>query len=127
MSFNSLQCFILFALLRSYPDAKVRQISSLKTPPPGTREIFTRIVQLHGPIGLFYGFLPTLLRQGCSSALRFTAYNSVRQMGDGFVAPGERMSSTMSGTIELFASYAAVYVFLSLSLIFFGQGVLIFL
>ncbi|KAK7207473.1 mitochondrial tricarboxylate transporter [Myxozyma melibiosi] len=100
--------FFESVILVPFEHAKIRQISSLKKPPPGTRAVFSRIFQLHGPFGLFYGFLPTLFRQGCSSALRFTAYNSLRQMASGFVTPGERMSNTMSGSIELFACYAAV-------------------
>ncbi|KAK9460057.1 mitochondrial carrier domain-containing protein [Lipomyces oligophaga] len=89
---------------------KVRQISSLKVPPPGTRETFGRINYLHGPLGYTYGLMPTLIRQGVASATRFTAYNSLRQLAEGFVPPGERMSSNWSGLLELFSVYAAVLI-----------------
>ncbi|KAK9377453.1 mitochondrial carrier domain-containing protein [Lipomyces chichibuensis] len=100
--------FMESTVLVPFEVAKIRQISSLATSPPGTFATFKRIVQLHGPLGLLYGFFPTLLRQGAASAVRFTAYNSLRQMADGFVTPGDRLSPAWATGLELLASYAAV-------------------
>ncbi|KAK9247991.1 mitochondrial carrier domain-containing protein [Lipomyces tetrasporus] len=101
--------FLESTVLVPFELAKIRQISSLATSPPGTFATFKRIFQLHGPLGYLYGFFPTLLRQGAASAVRFTAYNSLRQMADGFiVSPGDRLSPAWATGLELLASYAAV-------------------
>ncbi|KAK9241006.1 mitochondrial carrier domain-containing protein [Lipomyces kononenkoae] len=101
--------FMESTVLVPFEVAKIRQISSLAKSPPGTFATFRRIVQLHGPLGLLYGFFPTLLRQGAASAVRFTAYNSLRQMADGLIVPpGDRLSPAWATSLELLASYAAI-------------------
>ncbi|KAK9449273.1 mitochondrial carrier domain-containing protein [Limtongia smithiae] len=94
--------------------AKVRQIASVRAdsnmPPQGTLTAFRRLWQLHGPLGWMYGLLPTLARQGTTSAVRFTAYNTMRQAMESVVAPGERVSGTWSAALELAAIYAAVTI-----------------
>ncbi|KAK9464297.1 mitochondrial carrier domain-containing protein [Lipomyces arxii] len=100
--------FFESAVIVPFEHAKVRQISSLSEKSPGLLSTFQRIISQHGPFGLLYGFFPTVLRQGAASAVRFTAYNSFRQMADGFVEPGERLSPSVATGLELLASYAAV-------------------
>ncbi|KAK9457677.1 mitochondrial carrier domain-containing protein [Dipodascopsis uninucleata] len=102
--------FLESVILVPFELAKVRQISSLEEDPRknGTINSFRRIIQLHGPLGLFYGFLPTLLRQGATSAVRFTSFNTIRQMASGFIDPGDHLSNTGQTQIDLLASYIAI-------------------
>ena len=51
-----------------------------------------------GVRGFFQGFVPTTARQAANSAVRFGSYTSIKQVAQGYVAPGEKL-----GTISTFA------------------------
>ena len=59
----------------------------------------SRIIwQERGIRGFFQGFVPTTARQAANSATRFTAYTTLKQFAEGYVAPGEKL-----GTLSTFA------------------------
>lgn len=69
------------------------------------------IAQEKGIRGFFQGFLPTTLRQGANSAVRFSSYASLKQMAQGYVAPGEKLGAlstfglgAMSGVITVYTT-----------------------
>ncbi|KAK5002770.1 hypothetical protein LTR28_011003, partial [Elasticomyces elasticus] len=49
------------------------------------------IAQEKGIRGFFQGFVPTTARQAANSAVRFGSYTSLRQLAQGYVAPGEKL------------------------------------
>lgn len=51
------------------------------------------IFQERGIRGFFQGFVPTTARQAANSATRFTAYTTLRQFAEGYVAPGEKLGA----------------------------------
>lgn len=55
------------------------------------------IVRERGVRGFFQGFVPTTLRQGANSGVRFGSYATLRQIAQGYVAPGEKL-----GTLSTF-------------------------
>jgi solute carrier family 25 citrate transporter 1 len=48
--------------------------------------------------GFFQGFVPTTARQAANSATRFGSYTTLRQLAQGYVAPGEKL-----GAVSTFA------------------------
>lgn len=56
------------------------------------------IFQERGVKGFFQGFVPTTARQAANSATRFSSYTMLRQVAEGYVAPGEKL-----GTLSTFA------------------------
>lgn len=60
----------------------------------GTKVIF----QERGIRGFFQGFVPTTARQAANSATRFSSYTTLKQLAEGYVAPGEKL-----GTASTFA------------------------
>lgn len=56
------------------------------------------IFQERGVRGFFQGFVPTTARQAANSATRFSAYTTLKQFAEGYVAPGEKL-----GTVSTFA------------------------
>jgi solute carrier family 25 citrate transporter 1 len=55
------------------------------------------IFQERGVKGFFQGFVPTTARQAANSATRFTAYTTLKQLAEGYTAPGEKL-----GTVSTF-------------------------
>ena len=55
------------------------------------------IAKEKGIRGFFQGFLPTTLRQGANSGTRFGSYAALKQIAQGYVAPGEKL-----GTVSTF-------------------------
>ncbi|KKA26013.1 hypothetical protein TD95_002716 [Thielaviopsis punctulata] len=56
------------------------------------------IYRERGIRGFFAGFVPTTARQSANSAVRFTAYTSLKQLAESYTAPGEKL-----GTVGTFA------------------------
>lgn len=61
--------------------------------------------------GFFKGFVPTTARQAANSAVRFSAYTSLKQAAQSYVAPGEKLGTLstfaiggMAGTITVYAT-----------------------
>jgi solute carrier family 25 (mitochondrial citrate transporter), member 1 len=53
--------------------------------------------QERGIRGFFQGFVPTTARQAANSAVRFGSYTALKQVAQGYVAPGEKL-----GTVSTF-------------------------
>ncbi len=56
------------------------------------------IAREQGIRGFFKGFVPTTARQAANSAVRFSSYTWLKQLAEGYVAPGEKL-----GTLSTFA------------------------
>jgi len=68
------------------------------------------IWQEQGIRGFFKGFVPTTARQAANSAVRFGSYTSLRQMAQGYVAPGEKLGVISTFGIGGLAGIITVYV-----------------
>jgi solute carrier family 25 citrate transporter 1 len=72
------------ALLAVTPteNVKIRMIQDRNRPNPqyrGLSHAFTSILRSEGPLGLYAGLLPTVMKQGLNQATRFLVYNSIMQ------------------------------------------------
>lgn len=68
------------------------------------------IAREKGIRGFFQGFVPTTLRQGANSGVRFGSYATFRQIAQGYVAPGEKLGSLSTFGIGAMAGVVTVYV-----------------
>ncbi|KAL4911818.1 mitochondrial carrier domain-containing protein [Aspergillus aurantiobrunneus] len=68
------------------------------------------IFRERGIRGFFQGFIPTTARQAANSATRFSSYTMLKQMAEGYVAPGEKLGTAstfaLGGTAGLITVYA---------------------
>lgn len=69
------------------------------------------IFREQGLRGFFKGFVPTTARQAANSAVRFSAYTSLKQAAQSYVAPGEKLGTLstfaiggVAGTITVYAT-----------------------
>lgn len=67
------------------------------------------IAREKGVRGFFQGFLPTTLRQGANSAVRFSSYASLKHIAEGYVAPGEKLGAVSTFGIGAMAGIITVY------------------
>ncbi|CAI7591503.1 unnamed protein product [Penicillium bialowiezense] len=63
-----------------------------------------------GVRGFFKGFVPTTARQAANSATRFTAYTTLKQLAEGYTAPGEKLGTVSTFGIGGVAGLITVYV-----------------
>jgi hypothetical protein len=68
------------------------------------------IFQERGVRGFFQGFVPTTARQAANSATRFTSYTTLKQLAEGYVAPGEKLGTMSTFAIGGVAGLITVYV-----------------
>ncbi|KAI9040511.1 putative mitochondrial tricarboxylate transporter (Ctp) [Aspergillus affinis] len=68
------------------------------------------IFQERGIRGFFQGFVPTTARQAANSATRFSSYTMLKQMAEGYVAPGEKLGTASTFAIGGIAGLITVYV-----------------
>ncbi len=66
------------------------------------------IAQEKGIRGFFQGFLPTTLRQGANSGTRFGSYAALKQIAQGYVAPGEKLGAISTFGIGAMAGVITV-------------------
>jgi len=66
------------------------------------------IAREKGIRGFFQGFLPTTLRQGANSAVRFSSYSGLKQMAQGYAAPGEKLGAISTFGIGAMAGVITV-------------------
>jgi solute carrier family 25 (mitochondrial citrate transporter), member 1 len=59
--------------------------------------------------GFFQGFVPTTARQAANSAVRFSSYTSLRQLAQGYTAPGEKLGAASTFMIGGMAGIITVY------------------
>ncbi|KAJ5328991.1 Mitochondrial carrier protein [Penicillium brevicompactum] len=68
------------------------------------------IFKEEGVRGFFKGFVPTTARQAANSATRFTAYTTLKQLAEGYTAPGEKLGTVSTFGIGGVAGLITVYV-----------------
>ncbi|OJJ78391.1 hypothetical protein ASPBRDRAFT_111943 [Aspergillus brasiliensis CBS 101740] len=68
------------------------------------------IFQERGVRGFFQGFVPTTARQAANSATRFSSYTMLKQMAQGYVAPGEKLGTASTFALGGIAGLITVYV-----------------
>ncbi|KAL2151707.1 hypothetical protein VTH82DRAFT_6805 [Thermothelomyces myriococcoides] len=68
------------------------------------------IARERGIRGFFQGFVPTTARQAANSATRFSAYTAIKQLAEGYTAPGEKLGSVATFAIGGLAGLITVYV-----------------
>lgn len=62
-----------------------------------------------GVPGFLQGFVPTTARQAANSAVRFGSYTSLKQLAEGYVAPGEKLGGVATFGIGATAGLITVY------------------
>jgi len=62
-----------------------------------------------GIAGFLQGFVPTTARQAANSAVRFGSYTSLKQLAQGYVAPGEKLGGVATFGIGATAGFITVY------------------
>ncbi|KAI7158911.1 hypothetical protein D0869_15928 [Hortaea werneckii] len=67
------------------------------------------IAREQGLRGFFKGFVPTTARQAANSAVRFSAYTSLKQAAQSYVAPGEKLGTLATFAIGGLAGTVTVY------------------
>ncbi|EFQ27226.1 hypothetical protein CGRA01v4_04277 [Colletotrichum graminicola] len=68
------------------------------------------IARERGLRGFFQGFVPTTARQAANSAVRFSAYNMLKQMAESYTAPGEKLGAVGTFAMGGIAGVITVYV-----------------
>ncbi|KAL2023273.1 hypothetical protein VTK56DRAFT_3011 [Thermocarpiscus australiensis] len=68
------------------------------------------IARERGIRGFFQGFVPTTARQAANSATRFGAYNALKQLAEGYTAPGEKLGAVGTFAMGGIAGLITVYV-----------------
>ncbi|KAL4805246.1 mitochondrial carrier domain-containing protein [Aspergillus unguis] len=68
------------------------------------------IFKERGVRGFFQGFVPTTARQAANSATRFSSYTMLKQMAEGYVAPGEKLGTASTFALGGMAGLITVYV-----------------
>ncbi|ODM18322.1 putative mitochondrial carrier C19G12.05 [Aspergillus cristatus] len=68
------------------------------------------IFQERGIRGFFQGLVPTTARQAANSATRFSCYTTLKQLAEGYVAPGEKLGTASTFAIGGVAGLITVYV-----------------
>lgn len=67
------------------------------------------ILRERGPLALWQGLVPTTARQAANSACRFGSYNAIKQVAQGYVAPGEKLGGFATFGIGAMAGVITVY------------------
>ncbi|KAJ5288471.1 hypothetical protein N7478_001501 [Penicillium angulare] len=96
-----------------FESIKTQLIDDRKAEKPRMRGFLhgSRIIwQERGIRGFFQGFVPTTARQAANSATRFTAYTTLKQLAEGYVAPGEKLGTLSTFAIGGIAGIITVYV-----------------
>ena len=68
------------------------------------------IARERGLRGFFQGFVPTTARQATNSATRFGSYTTLRQLAQGYAAPGEKLGAGSTFALGGLAGLITVYV-----------------
>ncbi|GKZ27507.1 hypothetical protein AbraCBS73388_004822 [Aspergillus brasiliensis] len=116
-----------FAKTRSQLNRRLPDAKKLPWPPFGAQWIDDRksqnprmrgflhgskvIFQERGVRGFFQGFVPTTARQAANSATRFSSYTMLKQMAQGYVAPGEKLGTASTFALGGIAGLITVYAY----------------
>ncbi|RNJ58037.1 hypothetical protein D7B24_005354 [Verticillium nonalfalfae] len=96
-----------------FESIKTTLIDDRKSPKPRMRGFLHAvpiIARERGIRGFFQGFVPTTARQAANSATRFGAYNMLKQMAEGYTAPGEKLGAAGTFAMGGLAGLITVYV-----------------
>ncbi|RMJ25565.1 Tricarboxylate transport protein [Aspergillus sp. HF37] len=96
-----------------FESIKTQLIDDRKSANPRMRGLFHGskvIFQERGLRGFFQGFVPTTARQAANSATRFTSYTTIKQLAEGYVAPGEKLGTASTFAIGGLAGLITVYI-----------------
>lgn len=88
------------------------RIDDRKSANPRMRGLFHAskiIFQERGLRAFFQGFVPTTARQAANSATRFGSYTTLKQLAEGYVAPGEKLGTVSTFAIGGLAGLITVY------------------
>jgi solute carrier family 25 citrate transporter 1 len=107
------------ALLAVTPteNVKIRMIQDRSHPTPqyrGLTHAFTSILRSEGPLGLYAGLLPTVMKQGLNQATRFLVYNSIMQSYERQHGTRPSWLTTVAGAI---AGATSVYLTMPLDVV----------
>ncbi|KAK4118662.1 putative tricarboxylate transporter mitochondrial carrier protein [Parathielavia appendiculata] len=92
---------------------KTTLIDDRKSPNPRMRGFLHAvpiIARERGIRGFFQGFVPTTARQAANSATRFSAYTALKQLAEGYTAPGEKLGAVGTFAMGGIAGLITVYV-----------------
>ncbi|GAB7365834.1 hypothetical protein MBLNU230_g7166t1 [Neophaeotheca triangularis] len=97
-----------------FESLKTQLIDDRKLPQPRMRGFLhgsALVAREQGIRGFFKGFVPTTARQAANSAVRFSSYTFLRQLAQGYAAPGEKLGAlstfglgAAAGTITVYAT-----------------------
>ncbi|KAL4783968.1 mitochondrial carrier domain-containing protein [Aspergillus varians] len=96
-----------------FESIKTQLIDDRKSPNPRMRGFIHgtgMIFRERGIRGFFQGFVPTTARQAANSATRFSSYTMLKQMAEGYVAPGEKLGTASTFALGGMAGLVTVYV-----------------
>ncbi|KAH1268852.1 hypothetical protein KXX33_003952 [Aspergillus fumigatus] len=96
-----------------FESIKTQLIDDRKSPNPRMRGFLhgSKIIfQERGLRGFFQGFVPTTARQAANSATRFSSYTMLKQLAQGYVAPGEKLGTASTFALGGIAGLITVYV-----------------
>ncbi|KAL3428937.1 mitochondrial carrier domain-containing protein [Aspergillus tetrazonus] len=96
-----------------FESIKTQLIDDRKSANPRMRGFFHGsgvIFRERGIRGFFQGFVPTTARQAANSATRFSSYTMLKQMAEGYVAPGEKLGTASTFALGGMAGLITVYV-----------------
>ncbi|KAL5040825.1 hypothetical protein BDW71DRAFT_192974 [Aspergillus fruticulosus] len=96
-----------------FESIKTQLIDDSKTANPRMRGFIHGsgvIFRERGIRGFFQGFVPTTARQAANSATRFSSYTMLKQMAEGYVAPGEKLGTASTFALGGMAGLITVYV-----------------
>ncbi|KAK4934623.1 hypothetical protein LTR28_010577, partial [Elasticomyces elasticus] len=109
-----------------FESIKTQLIDDRKSPNPRMRGFLhgTKVIaQEKGIRGFFQGFVPTTARQAANSAVRFSSYTSLRQLAQGYVAPGEKLGVSIEASAEYKNSFnCAARIFREEGILTFWSG-----
>ncbi|OJJ61668.1 hypothetical protein ASPSYDRAFT_199574 [Aspergillus sydowii CBS 593.65] len=95
-----------------FESIKTQLIDDRKSPNPRMRGFIHGsgvIFRERGIRGFFQGFVPTTARQAANSATRFSSYTMLKQMAEGYVAPGEKLGTASTFALGGMAGLITVY------------------
>lgn len=96
--------------LTLHPHRRIDDRKSAKPRLRGFLHAVPIIARERGIRGFFQGFVPTTARQAANSATRFSVYNGLKQLAEGYTAPGEKMGAASTFAMGGIAGLITVYV-----------------
>ncbi|KAG7529571.1 hypothetical protein FFLO_05543 [Filobasidium floriforme] len=99
---------------------KTKLIEDSRRPQPRYKGLLhgsAQIIRDEGIGGIYRGLLPVAMRQGANSAVRFSAYSTLKQSVQGSARPGQQLPSVVTFGIGAIAGIITVYTTMPLDVI----------